>query len=333
MGILGPSLILIFGLSQAVRDVYFGHLFQTTSFFSVILLAFSISAVIFGLLAAVRRPQDFALLRRRWRTTLAMVLATTLAWPFYFFALSRIEPSVANTIHSGMAPLTAVALAVLGSGLIGRAPAGQWERRWIGATAASMMLLAVVVIAGHAGLSGSGIASRVAGLLAVVVSGSAITVSLLYAKRLNDAGIGSEAVTAVRYLLLIAIAAGLEIGRVFPSGHLTWENLPTLSVATTVLMVLPLFALQVGIERTPAMSAQIIRALGPVFVFALEQVDDRISYSTPTLVCILAYSVFTIASNLAHAGAGRASTANRRANHVHPPAAVKPAPSRRRPAS
>ena len=64
--------------------------------------------------------------------------------------------------------------------------------------------------------------------------------------------------------------------------------------------MLPLFVLQVGIGRTAPLTAHVIRALGPVCVFALQQVDGRLVYSTPTLLCILTYSICAIAGNLAH---------------------------------
>jgi hypothetical protein len=67
-----------------------------------------------------------------------------------------------------------------------------------------------------------------------------------------------------------------------------------------VLIVLPLYALQVGIALTVPLTANVLRSLGPVFVFALQQVDGRLAYSTPTLICILVYSAAAIAANAAH---------------------------------
>jgi hypothetical protein len=68
-----------------------------------------------------------------------------------------------------------------------------------------------------------------------------------------------------------------------------------------VLIVLPLYAFQVCIGLTAPLTAQVLRALGPVFVFVLQQADGRLSYSAPTLICILAYSAAAVLSNLAHA--------------------------------
>jgi hypothetical protein len=67
-----------------------------------------------------------------------------------------------------------------------------------------------------------------------------------------------------------------------------------------VFIVLPLYAYQLGIGRTTPLTAQVIRALGPVFVFAMEQFDGRLHYSLPTLACILVYSASIIVSNIAH---------------------------------
>jgi hypothetical protein len=115
-----------------------------------------------------------------------------------------------------------------------------------------------------------------------------------------DHGLSAESVTAVRYLLIIAVATGLEIFKGWPEGISTSAQLMTISIAATILIVLPTFALQVGVARTAPLTAQVVRALGPVCVFALQQYDHRLTYSWPTLACILAYSTFAIAANVVH---------------------------------
>jgi drug/metabolite transporter (DMT)-like permease len=115
----GPALILLFCLSQTFRDVYFGHVFQGVDPFAVILIAFSLSTLIFTAIPALRAPGAFATLRGQWRTVVAINVTTALAWSCYFAALRRIEPSTVNTLHSGMAPLTVVAMAMFGARLPG----------------------------------------------------------------------------------------------------------------------------------------------------------------------------------------------------------------------
>jgi len=63
MPLLGSLLVLVFTLSQSVRDVYFGSVFQRFDFFQIILLAFSWSTVIFATTTLIRAPSDIAKLR------------------------------------------------------------------------------------------------------------------------------------------------------------------------------------------------------------------------------------------------------------------------------
>jgi drug/metabolite transporter (DMT)-like permease len=307
--LLGPFLVLAFGLSQAFRDVYFGHLFQGVDFFAIILLAFILSTAIFAPIAWFRARPQFAILRAQWRTVLAMNVTTAVAWNCYFFGLTHLEPSIVNTIHSGMAPLTVVGLGVLGLQLAKPHKIGAWEWGSYAGIALTVAALWWVVLSGQSGIAGADTKTLAIALALLFVSGGSITVSLLYAKRLNDLGVGSAAVTAVRYLLIVAVAGGVEIARGGPTGISGTGNLVFLAMAATALMVLPLYALQEGVARTTPLTAQIIRALGPVFVFALEQFDGRLHYSVPVLVCILAYSVFVIAGNFAHGWRGQAQPA------------------------
>jgi drug/metabolite transporter (DMT)-like permease len=233
-----------------------------------------------------------------------MNITTAIAWNCYFFALTHLEPSIVNTIHSGMAPLTVVVMGAFGIKLAKPQKIGPWE--WVSYAGIAFTIVALwwVVLSGRSGIAAADTRTVGIALALLFVSGASITVSLLYAKRLNDRGIGSAAVTTVRYLLIIAIAVGVEIFRGGPGGIHGLGDLAFLAVAATALMVLPLYTLQEGVARTSPMTAQIIRALGPVFVFALEQFDGRLHYSAPVLICIVAYSAFGIAGNFAHGWRG-----------------------------
>jgi len=298
--LFGPLMVLIFCLSQAFRDVYFARIFQGLDFFAVIAVAFGLSTIIFFLVTAARSPGDFAKARERLGTVAAMNATTALAWICYFFGLKHLEPSIVNTIHSGMAPLTVIGLAALGMKITRPETVGAREYACYAGLLLSLAGLWWVVLSGQSGFPGESFSSGLLGLSLLLVSGSSITISLLYSKRLHDHGMSAEAVTAVRYLLIIAIATAVELVKGWPESISAPAELATLSVATTMLIVLPTFALQVGIAHTGSLTAQIIRALGPVCVFALEQYDQRLCYSWATLACILTYSIFAIAANIMH---------------------------------
>jgi len=117
MALFGPLLVLIFALSQSVRDVYFGSVFQHFDFFLIILLAFSWSTVIFAAVTLIRAPSDFAKLRAQPRSIVMANVTTALAWTSFFFALTHVDPAICNTIHSAMGPLTVVVLGARGVAL------------------------------------------------------------------------------------------------------------------------------------------------------------------------------------------------------------------------
>ena len=300
IGLIGPFLVLAFSLSQALRDVYFGRAFQQVDFFVVVLIAFSISTLGFGAVAALRSPAEFRKLRGQLSTVLAINVTTALAWSSYFFALSHLEPAIVNTVHSGMGPLTVVALAACGAKLAQAGKLRRGESLAYAGIALSLLALGGVVLSGNSALPGASLATNLLGLVLLAVSGASITISLLYCKRLQDQGISAETVTVVRYLLLILVAGSIVGWRGGTAGVERLDHLATLALAATALIVLPLFVLQIGIGQTAPLAAHVIRALGPVFVFALQQFDGRLAYSMPTLICILAYSACAIAGNVLH---------------------------------
>ena len=298
---LGPILILLFCLSQAFRDVYFGKVFQGVDFFAIILLAFLASTILFTAIPLLRDRSAFGKLRGHGRTVLMMNIFTALAWSCYFFGLSHLEPSLVNTLHSGMAPLTILVLAAFGFRLARTGSIGWWEYAGYAGIALSLVAVSWVVLAGRSGLATGNEATALLGLVALLVSGVSITISLLYCKRLHDHGVNAEVVTAVRYVLLILIAGGVVWHKGKLDGIGSLGEAAALTGLATLLIVLPLYAFQVGIALTTPLTANVLRSLGPVFVFGLQQIDGRLSMSAPTLICILVYSAAAILSNIAHA--------------------------------
>ena len=302
--LFGPGLVLLFAVSQAFRDVYFAHVFQGIDVVVVVLLAFSISALVFGAIAWRRAPAEFATMRGEWRAMLWMNATTALAWLSYFTSLKYLQPSIVNTLHSGIGPLTVIALSGFGWHIVKPGPVRRIEYACYAGLAGSLAFLWWVVLAGHSGLAERDPATSLAALALLIVSGACITVSLLLSKRLNERGIGPDTVTAGRYVLIILVAFAAVVFGDVRTGSARLPEWTILAVAATILIVLPLYSLQVGIARTSPLTAHVIRSLGPVCVFALELVDGRIAYAGLPLLGIVLYSAFSIAANLARGWGG-----------------------------
>ena len=199
-----------------------------------------------------------------------------------------------------MGSLAVIALAACGVRLAKPSVLRRHEALGQAGIALSLVALWWVVLSGRSALPGADPVTSLVALALLLVSGSSITLSLLYAKRLHDRGVGVEAVTTARYLMLIVLAAAVVASKGPVGGIDSLGELATLSVAAMALIALPLFVLQVGVALTAPLTAHVVRTLGPVCVFAAQQLDGRLVYSAPTLTCIVAYSIFAIGSNLAH---------------------------------
>ncbi|MFN3892093.1 MAG: hypothetical protein ACK4MV_16980 [Beijerinckiaceae bacterium] len=308
---LGPALIAFFVLSQALRDVYLAQVFRSVDVFAVILATFPLMAAIFGGIALWRDREGLRKLGNYAGLVVAMNVTTALAWTSYFFGLKFVQPSVLNALHSGFGPLTVVALALAGASLAGKDRWSRTEGCCYAGMALSMAFLAWVVLAGESGRVDYSPTGAATGLAALTVSGVSITLSHLLAKRLNDHGLGANAVTGARYLLISVIALAVVVWGARPTGLAQASDWLWLAALATPLIALPLYALQVGISLTRPLTAQVLRALGPVVIFALELTDERIVWSGAALAGIIAYSVFATAAGVAHGAKNRGPSSRR----------------------
>ncbi len=71
------------------------------------------------------------------------------------------------------------------------------------------------------------------------------------------------------------------------------------------MIVMPIYVLQLGIARSVPLTANVIRALGPVVVFATQLVDPRILFSGYSLGALSLYALCVIGANLVRARARR----------------------------
>jgi len=294
----GPVLVLLFAISQALRDVYFSGVFQGVNLFAVILITFSMSILVCGLRAVRQTPSLFQRLRTELPTVIGMNITTAIAWTCYFYGLKTLQPSIVNTLHSAIGPLIVVALGAFGFMNVTKSTTSRAERLCYAGLAASIAALWWVTLSGN---SGTGVGDPAEALLALgllLVSGTSITISLLLSRQLNERGFDADALTVGRYPLIVVLALIVCIASDRPLGITSGSQLAMITIAAALLIAVPLYVLQVGIANTAPLTGHVIRSLGPVFIFALELIDQRIAYSTAVMACIILYSLFSIGANV-----------------------------------
>jgi hypothetical protein len=69
-------------------------------------------------------------------------------------------------------------------------------------------------------------------------------------------------------------------------------------VSAFALIAIPSFMLQLGIARASPLAVNVMRSLGPVFVFAVQQLDGRLRFSGATLICVASFCLFATAASV-----------------------------------
>ncbi len=285
---LGILFLLAFSASQGLRDALFGNVFQSVSFLLVALLSFGTATMVFAVAAHLRRPVDLSRLITMPDRLGALNMTTAGAWLSFFFGLTYLEPAVVATLFNGIGPLTALAFSNTKLGGPNPRVIG-FERLLYAALALTLGTLVIVVLTDRSGLALTDLAVQSAAVACVMAGGATISLSHTIARKMTDAGLGSDTVMGWRFLMILIVAGN---GEWWVGDHASWPNLNdavVLSLTTFTLIIIPSFLLQLGVARVTPLTVNVMRSLGPVFVFAVQQADGRLQFSGATLVCVLAY--------------------------------------------
>jgi drug/metabolite transporter (DMT)-like permease len=288
-----------FVLLASLRDVYLGGLLQRVHPLVVALTAFGLCTLGFLAVAFVRDRAGLRTLRRH-RGRLAWVNVTTaLAWLSFFFALRTAEPALVQILFFGVGPLS---VAWLDARLAGAAPLPRppLERGLHAGLAGALLLAAAVVLDGRSGLGPQPLGHAVLAVGLSLGGGTAIAISALLCRTLNDAGVRPATLIALRFPGAALLAAALlpVAGGDLRAG-LTPGVVATVAAASFALVVLPNLVNQLGVALASPATVRAVLALGPVLVFGLQTLEARLSPSPWTLAASVLYAAFAVAAAVA----------------------------------
>jgi drug/metabolite transporter (DMT)-like permease len=297
--VAGFLLSLAFAGLAAVRDVYFGGLFQRVNPLGVALIAFGLCTLGFLPTALARDRGGLAALVRRPARLLWINATTALAWLSFFFALRTIEPALVQILFYGIGPLSVrwVDRLVPGSLQTTLTPVERWLHLGL------LSALAVTGAVGLSGLSGFGsqsVAVAAVGIALAVGGGVSISISTLLCRTLNDSGVRPATLFALRFPGAVGLAAVFGLASPAPllSG-ITPGALGTVTLACLLLIVLPNYVNQMGVALASPVTVRAVLAVGPVLVFVLQLFDGRLSPSPATLGACVLYGVCAVAAAVA----------------------------------
>jgi drug/metabolite transporter (DMT)-like permease len=272
-----------FVLLNAAADVYAGNRTQSVSPIAIAAVSFTIAAVLFLLLNAGHRgvAATFRPFRTHRHDVVAINISTGVTWLTLLFSLKYLEPAVVSVVTFAIGP----ALTVLLGRLLRR---GSLVLATEMVAAAAILILITVLswgsLHGLSGVSKLDTGSAVLGLTFGVVCGLGYTGTLIYSKRLSDAGLPPMSTLAVRYLLMVAVSWVL----VAASGTAGVGNAIVPGAGLAIIGVgVTNYLGQVGIRYVEPITASLLDTLSPVCAFGLQLFDGRLRPSDLTLACIV----------------------------------------------
>jgi inner membrane transporter RhtA len=244
--------------------------------------AFSLSALVFGLLARLKPavPYESAFRGPRLRLLITLNVATAVTFLGFYCSLSLIPAPLAAAVETGIGPLAAACYRL-------RSRGASWQRREL---VMGMAALALAVAAAGRTVSVGQIGSLrafTAGVLMAGIAGVSATGIAVLSHRLGRLEVSPVRVTAHRFHLtyLLALAA-LLIGP--GPGQLTHPDQRTGFVVLVAVggATIPLFLLQVGMQRTAPMTVTLLASAVPGLTYLAATVCGGQAFDPVTCVMV-----------------------------------------------
>jgi drug/metabolite transporter (DMT)-like permease len=285
---IGIACVLLFNVMQGVSAVYLSFFLQRADFFVVLFSVFAVIAIVFNAIlvwnGGFRNRID-----RAWLGPLALLNVTTAAsWASFFYAVKHIEPALSSSFINAILPLATICAGYV---LAQRSTLKPAELAVACALLFSMLLTGWVAFVGRSGMSGTPIDYAI-GLGMSAICGIAMSVTNVVSKKLNNLGVTPEQIMAYRFLLL-ALGGGALASQRELVAAVSADWLPILFVAV-VGNLLPIYALQLGIQRLKPVAVAFLIGLAPILVFFMQGFSQNIAFSWPSLLTTAVTTVIVL---------------------------------------
>lgn len=296
---LGVLFVGLFNFLGAFQEVYLGNLFQQVDPLLVMVTTFTITALFFLVIEVRNLPKLLSTIKSQWKTVLAVNVSTTLSWVGFFMALKYLEPAVVSAMCFAIGPvLTTLTSKFLRS----EVPLLKMEAVAAGGTLIGLGILALTTITGTSSIGAMSSSMAVIGLIFSVLSALGIMGNTFFQKRLSEGGLTARQVMCVRFWLLLVV--GMAFGPKFTLHAVGMGTffMQSLFIAG-VTVILPLYILQLGIERLEPITVSLILAAMPIMTFFLQLFDSRLAPSLYTLSGVTLCLGFSVMGTLVRLGA------------------------------
>ncbi|WP_428241752.1 EamA family transporter [Gynuella sp.] len=288
----GSGYILAYAFIGAIIDVVLSHLLQNLPVFVLLFWTFLGTWSGFVLITLLFRPVRWSHTQPHLPLIFLINIVTAGAWAGLFIGLKWIEPSLMVAIIFGLSPVMGAAYEYYQ----GRPISGHYRTVIVGLTLTAGLLLYLAVDHKRYNPFSSVWLFSFCLLLLCGLTAMSLSAYTYLSRHLHQQDFSAVQVQALRFpLLLICVALALpQDHRQYLFSDHFWSYL-----AVIVLLgnILPLWLLQKGIQRAPALYVTIIINVSPLLTMIFELFDPALQYYHGKLLAILLLCGLLMLSN------------------------------------
>lgn len=299
---IGVWLVLVWVVLTASKDVYLGRLEQDLDSSLLLVGCIAITVVFFTMTQLGDRAAYARAISNNFVDLLWLNLFTAAGWASFFAALQFLEAAVAESFVVAVDPLATLLLA---RALRQESPVLPSELAASWAMLVAAAFLGVGVWYGHSSVGAIGAADAAFGIACVLVCGIANGGITVMSKRLADRKVTASQLMASRFFLLLGGCLALVLARGQDLSALADHAGAVVGVAVLGVIV-PMFVLQLAIERAEPMTVVLVGSIVPVLAFALQQLDPRLTFSWSSFAGVTAIAVIVLGGTYRRLRAGDA---------------------------
>lgn len=292
--IIGILLVFLFVILSSAKEVFVGNLTQHLDPFFLVFVCFVIMAVLFNTIQlTTNRAGYLKYFQTDLKDIVFLNLSTTASWLGFFYALKHVEPAIVSAINTAIGPVITVAFSRIFR------PSARVLRAEVICSSLIFGIILCLVCSSLSGTSAIGhvdAGKQAVGIMASLIGGCAIVANTIFSKRLSEQGLPTTMVMSVRFFLLIILSFGIWVSDSH-SVPVHGSDLASIVLVAVMGIIIPLFMLQKGIEKSEPITVSLIISIAPVFTFMFQGLDKRLAFSFYSFLGVLAV-VFIVAISM-----------------------------------
>ncbi len=288
---MGFLFVLIYNLLSGAKEVYFAALVQGVP-------PIAAATVLFTYVTLFFNAFELSSLRTRWerikaarKDLLLLNISSMASWFSFFYTVKYLEPAISSTIVLSTGPILTILFSSYfrpGHKIL------HWERIAAVGTLSAVALLIAATWSGKTAVGALTLSNFATGMVACLVCSVSVVGNTIFSKRLNDRKWTPRQIMAERFFLMIMAGIAFWPSVVEPGALIFGERLVIWPIASFLGVVAPLYALQMGIQRTEPVVVSLLLSTAPLFILVGQLVDQRLAWSNVSLACIVMCIFFTV---------------------------------------